>query len=490
MATPYQPKLSDPRKVFGFGKQPLSDYFSVPKGAAFNPAFSPAAQEMLLEDEVMTRDRDVVQRQFEAEDAANALLDNAPNMRNKQIQREILRNPRILETPQYKTINEFLGARQEVRKPNPRSDRVLAPAFAAKIEDPALRSEFQGMIDSGMPFEEASGRIWTMQDNAKQAIQLAEAEVPEEEFETLKRPDGRLDPTAVARRIAQAKREQQAQRYGKDPVDQEIGWLTDAIRTQERVLKADMSAPNPAEDPLFIQLNQALAKAYGEKLNPPAPVVPTPTTGPIPLVPPGEGVVPPPAPGGVDTRDQPNPVSVAPPPGQQAFMDALTPEEAQEQFEKQNQQAVADTEQQAEIDAAWTNEKLKLGSDILKQYPNKDEPYGNPAVLAARAILAQKMATVKKKVGFAGNEIEDLVPYPVMVLQKIGRKPGDVAFKEPQNKRWGTQDVRNTELLEAWARDFLASKGLLQTGSEAETPVEELVIPAEDQALIDKYSAP
>lgn len=445
------PSPTDPRKVFGFGKQPLGDYFNVPKGAAFNPAFSPAAREMIMEDDLYVRDRDALQRTLETEDKANELMDNAPFMRPRQVQKALLDDPRLYNSEAGGQINEWLKSRQEVRKPNPKSDAVLAPQFAEKITDPRRKAEFQRrMVEDGLSFEEARDQHYMDEFNEKQALQLAEAEIPEEEYAALQR-EGRFDPVAVARRVAQQKREQQATRYGKDPLDQEIGTLTDALRNRERVVNA--RGEDPATDALYLKYSERLDEVYGKKLNPPTPAVPVTTTGAIPLVPPGEVA---PAPVVVDTSDQVNPVAVVSP-GQQAFDEGLTPEEVEERSQPP-------TKEQQDVDNAWSQGVQGIAQQVQEIYPDSDELY-SPAVLAARAIYTDKAIDDKetgllKKFGALGK-----TTYAREVLKKIGRKPEDTAFEEPHNLRTGSQEVKNLELLKVWAEELLTRKGLLQKGN-------------------------
>lgn len=478
MATPTQSSrgVQDPRKVFGFGKQTYSDYFGVPKGAAFDPSFSPAARESLLEDELITRERDALQKDLAAQDEAETLLDEAPALNDRQLQRRLLENPRLMGTPQFKNLDEFLTRRQKVRKPNPKSDEVLAPAFAEKITDPRRKAEFQSrIIQDGLSFEEARDLYYQDDFNEKQSIQLAEAGVPETEYETLRR-NGTFDPASVARRVAQAKREQMAPRRSNNPLDQQIDLLRDAIRTRTSVLNA--TGEDPATDPELTNWNRMVNDLYGRRLKEFTPAG-------APVTAPGAGAPAPAVPGAPVA-----PVPEAPPlsPAEQAFRDVLTPEEAREKFEKEREAAATVGKEEEEVNRTWTQAKLDLGADLLKKYPNKDEEYGNPAVLLARSILGQKMAKVQKPIGRAGNTVEELVPYTQYALEGIGRKAGEKAFDEPGNRRWGTQNVTNAEVLEAWARDFLTSKGLLQVGEEP--VVEEIVIPEEDRALLEKYLSP
>lgn len=454
------PTPKDPREFFGFGRRQFSDYFDVPKDAAFNPAFSPAARERLMQDEVAVRGREDLRRQWESEDEANALLDEAPYMRPRQVENRLMGNPRLLATPQGQTLQEFLDSRykrQEQQRERSKAEQSLANYFVRSLDDPLLREDFNQQIAQGVPFEQARDSVWNRQYNQKHEVGLAEAGVPATEFESLKR-NGRYDPVAVAQRVQEAKT---SVSRGKDELDRRIELLTDAMRTRQRVLEAKGEDLN--KDILFNRYNEQLDQAIAQKLG-------EPTALAAPAAPP------PPAPGGE------SPPAVQPPaavpalpqtPNPQAFLEGLPPEEARARYQQQREAQTI----QNEIARAWTGAKKSIGEKVLQVYPDRDEESGNEAVLAARAILGDARVTNP-------DDPETTLPYAWNVLRKAGLQPGEVLFKEPGNERWGTQTVRNTEALREWARDFLQSKGLLQTG---EPTVEDFDISEEDKALLNKY---
>jgi len=455
MATPTQSSrgVQDPRKVFGFGKQTYSDYFGVPKGAAFDPSFSPAARESLLEDELITRERDALQKDLAAQDEAETLLDEAPALNDRQLQRRLLQNPRLMGTPQFKNLDEFLTRRQEVRKPNPKSDEVLAPAFAEKITDPRRKAEFQSrIVQDGLSFEEARDLYYQDDFNEKQAIQLAEAGVPETEYESLRR-NGTFDPASVARRVAQAKREQMAPRRSNNPLDQQIDLLREAIRTRTSVLNA--TGEDPAADPELNNWSRMANDLYGRRLKEFAPdgtPVTTPAPGaPVPVVP---G-----APGSPPQADRPLTE-------EEEFIRDITEGKTPETRARERQQMLAKEEQQKavspvqeEIARTWTQQKNDLQKELEKRYPNKLD-----LLLAARAVAADAMEETDTPIEEAKGRRWDpgqRVPYDVYLLNKIGRNSVMPAFKEPRNERWGTQEVTNQELIREWANDILRKENIV-----------------------------
>lgn len=471
-------KALDPRQAFGFGRRKFDDYFQVPKKAAFDPAFSPVARERLLEDQIATRNQDALQREWAAEDTANQLLDEAPNMRPRQLERELLRDPRVFSTPQGQNLQDFLASRnkrKEARVERSKADQTLSNYFVKGIQDPSLRDDFNIQIANGVPFEQARDDIWRKEYDQKHAVSLAEAGVPPTEYEALKAA-GRFDPILVAQRVAQAKKEGTR---GGGETQKRLDIISDAMSARKRVLDARME--DPAKDAAYQRYSELYDKTAGELMDS--------------WIPPVEAAP-------VNTQDQPNPLTVVPPGGvpaapvapalpealkseeaAAAYMASLTPEEAKARYEENK----VKSQENDQVARAWTQAKKSIGRRIFDTYPDRDEAYGNPAIQAAKAILDDVVVPASE--GDEGNEMGVKIPYADKVLRQIGLKPSDKAFKEPGGARgwWAGQDVRNAELLREWADSFLREKGLIVTGDE-EALVEEISpLQAEADAIADKY---
>lgn len=441
------------KEAFGFASRPLADYFQAPQDAAFDTRYSPTARKALLEDELYRRSTQSLQKDMQAEAEAENILNEAAGLTDAEIEERAISNPRILNTPQFGLIKEFAITRRDKQALNPTSDTLLGPVFAEKITDPDLKAKFQERMVQGISFEDARNQYYNEDFNRKQAVRLAEEGIPEQEYQAFQK-NGLFDPVAVARRVAEERTKRSTRRGLDNPLDQKIDLFRDAVRTRTQLV--EKSGGDPATDPLLLDYSRNLDDAYKARMmelslaTPAAKGAPATPAAPVP----GAPAVP-----AAQAPAPPAPVSI---------QDVPTPEEAQATFQakKQEEEAVG------QIARVWTEAKKNLGSELLQKYPDKDEEYGNPAVLLASAILAGKTVKVQTPIGRAGNMVEELVPYPIYALEQIGKRLEAPAFKEPGNERWGTQDVTNAEVLEAWATDFLTAKGLLQApGAAATQPV-------------------
>jgi hypothetical protein len=113
-----------------------------------------------------------------------------------------------------------------------------------------------------------------------------------------------------------------------------------------------------------------------------------------------------------------------------------------------------------EIASAWTEKKNELQADIEKAYSKKD--------LLGIASAIDRGDTIPEEMVKQGEKIVDefgraeLPSYESYLLQKLKR--AGTAFREPQNKRWGTQDVSQNELLRLWAEQYVREHSGKQSG--------------------------
>jgi hypothetical protein len=307
--------------------------------------------------------------------------------------------------------------------------------FYTKLQedkDPRALQNFQRrMLDEGMSANDAWEAYRVDQFNEPLAQQLAEAGVPREEFDKYRTQSGTFDPVEVSRGIAQTKAAAKASSLGKktaEPIDEEIELLKDAMEQRKKRLEA--TGGDITKDAMFQEYADSLDKAYGQKrlvLRPP----PKPVIGKATQVA-GEA-----------------PKATA---AQATFDVNKSPEENRRIQEQQAVQAQRESGQRKREDTiarAWTDKKLKLTDEIGALYKSPEE-----ILAVANAILSGNPVPVKTKLA-SGNEVEDLVPYRLFLAQKLGRKLTDTAFEEPENERWGTQEVTNDELLREWAESIL-----------------------------------
>ena len=418
-----RPQTQSFEEMFGVGSVPIASYFGLPQGASADTRFSPQARGMLAQGEEYARE----QAAMDAERAAEELLGGAANMTDADIQQQLLRSPKMFGTQAIQPLSGYMQYRQST---SPQTDETLGPVLREQIKDPYHRERFQQrMLDEGLSATDAFDAYRTDEYNMKFETALAEAGVPETEYAKLKTPSGKFIPSAVARAQAASKAAAKLVGTGKkvEPLDEEVEFLKDAIEQRKKIFEATGRADKLAVDPLMLDYISRYEKAANEKLT---------------------ALRPPPQ---IKVSELPATQAVAEVAPAQAFR---TPEERQ----KAVQEAEAAAPIKQAIDSAWTQQKAKLAEQIRKVYGDNPEDI----VLAAQAVLSGEADPEDTSVGdeqLAGAPKPSYLQY---LLRRIGRKPDEVVFAEPDNKRWGTQDVKNDELLNAWARDVLALASQLQ----------------------------
>lgn len=406
-------------EMFGVGKVPIASYFNLPKGASADTQFSPQARELLSQGEDYARE----QAAREAEIAAEELLGGAANMSDDQLQQQLVQNPRLFGTRAIQPLSGYVQYRQST---SPMSDEVLGPVIEAKITDPYHKERFRNrMLEEGLSANDAYDAYLTDEYNNKFEVALAEAGVPETEYAKLRTASGKFDPVAVPRAVAAAKAAAKLSGTGKRvaPVDEEVEFLKDAIEQRQKIFEATGRADKLAEDPVMADYISRYEKAASEKLT---------------------ALRPPPK---VKITELPSEVASPAPAANIPTTGFRTPEERQKAVaEAQNEAPVKQA-----IDTAWTQQKAKLAEQIRKIYGDNPEDI----ILAAQAVLSGEADPEATGVEFEGGQSN----YAKYLLRKAGLKPDDVAFEEPEGKRKtfgiGTQAVKNTELIQAWARDVL-----------------------------------
>jgi hypothetical protein len=417
--------------MFGVGSVPIASYFGLPQGASADTRFSPQARGMLAQGEEYARE----QAAMDAERAAEELLGGAADMTDEEIQGQLTQNPRMFGTQAIQPLSGYMQFRQST---TPQTDVTLGPILREKIQDPYHREQFEKRMLEGASANDAFDAYRTDEYNMKFETALAEAGVPETEYAKLKTPSGKFIPSAVARAQAASKAAAKLVGTGKkvEPIDIRIETLREAL--EERKKRLEARGEDLTKDERYKKLADELDTVYDEKLvgvRPPvAPINPANQPGP-------DGVIKRVAPG------------VARPPVDIEANSDLLPEEkvmlkkqAVQQTEKDKAQAVIDNE----IASAWTKQKSAVQKDIEKQYSKKD------LLSVAKGILRGAAAPGATPLTAEGEPTENYLSY---LLKKIGRVGGDPAFTEPQNKRWGTQVVTNTELLREWAEQYAAENG-------------------------------
>jgi hypothetical protein len=419
--------------MFGFGSVPLTSYFNKTAGSSANTMFSPAARVMLQQEEEMQRQQEAEMRRQQAEQIANQILGQAPGMTEEQMNQELLRNPQVFGGG-LEGLSNYRQFRQQVAPSQ--SDEVLGPAFLKKIADPRHASRFQQrMLQEGMSANDAWEAYRADEHNDKYAVALAEADVPREEYQSLQ-VNGMFDPVAVASRITKAKKEGGTGR-GSQEIDRHLSRMEKLIELKkDQVEEGDTGFEKDKKGqykyPELVNLRNQYEQMVGLSML-------SPEERASALKAQQEAAAAPP----------PAAASTTPVVEEKVTEEVLMPEQrASRQAAKSR-----DEEIKQKIGSAWTQAKNTVERNILRGYAPEDLD------VVAQAIVENKGAPIE-----AGAQLVDTgagaVPerYKEFVLRKLGLSPFDVAFSEPENERWGTQDVTNQELLEVWAKERLKGK--------------------------------
>lgn len=417
-----------PQDLFGFGSVPLSSYFKVPAGASKDTRFSPVARALFEQEEQRAREQEAEDRRLEAEALANQLLGQAPGMSTEQVNQAILSNPSFFGQG-VEGLSKYQQFRTQVAPSQ--SDEVLGPAYLNKIKDPRHAARFQDrMLREGLSANDAWDAYRTDEYNDKYAVQLAEAGIPDTEFQTLQ-VNGMFDPVAVSRRISLANQERTA-RGSQSETDRRLARIDKLLDLQrKRVEEGDTGYEKDKKGnykyPNLVALEQQYESMVAESL----------------LTPEEKASA-------KKQAEEAKKASVAP-----ATVVPETTAKAEDEDElpplpEQRESIKKETERKVSIEqrigSAWTQAKNTIEKNILKKYSPEDLD------LLAEAIVANRAAPLEagaRTIDTGAGAIPER--YSEFILRKLGFNPLDVAFSEPENERWGTQDVTNQELLKVWA---------------------------------------
>lgn len=418
-----------PQEMFGFGSVPLTSYFKTAPGASQDTRFSPAARMLFAQQEEMQREQEAQQRKQQAEQLANQLLGQAPGMSEQQLNQELLRNPAVFGSG-LEGLSRYQQFRQQVAPSQ--SDEVLGPAFLKKITDPRHAERFQQrMLQEGMSANDAWEAYRTDEYNDKHAVALAEAGVPGEEFAALQ-INGKFDPVAVTRRVAQAKKESTT-RSGQPEVDRQLNRLGKVLdiyrkRVPEGEDPYEKDKKGNYKYPDLVALEQQYEKMAIES-----------------LLSPEEKAA---------ARKMEEQAKAA---GAAAPAAPVVEEETTEEVVVPEQQAARQTEKVREqeikqkIGTAWSQAKTNIEGNLLKAYKPDDLDALAKAIVSGSRTPQEALSQLSDEEAARVRN----APYRDYLITRLGLDPYATAFSEPENERWGTQDVTNQELLEVWAKDRL-----------------------------------
>lgn len=469
-----------PEQTFGFGSVPLTSYFKAPPGGSRNTMFSPQARAMLQQGEAYQREQDQIdeqQRQMDADQLVNELLGQAPNLSDDQINQALIQNPNIFRGRDAGMIQNYQQFRQQAATP---ADQKLGEYFYTKIQDDKdprhLQNFKRRMLDEGMSANDAWEAYRRDGFNDQHANSLAELGVPDTEFDQLKNQDGYFDPTLVSRRASLAKADAEARKLGEKahPLDAEIKFLDSSMEARRKHLEA-LQKP-VAGDKVYTDLaaqREAKTAARSLAFNP---VV----AGQAPQ----QEI----SADGVEVRNI-NPTGFTPsaaPQAQATVVDMTQAPEhraaAKAQVDKEIEVKKAQAAVDNEIASAWTEHKNTLQKEIEKKYSQKD-------LLGIASAILRGDPSPQIDTGGQSYETGGYQPsYAEYLLNKLGKDSSSSAFTEPQNNRWGTNEVSNDELLHEWAMQY--QKEHAAKSKSGSSPSGQKVLPVAGSGSRTEYIPP
>ena len=424
--------LQTPAQAFGIAPKTTADFFrasGIPQ--MIEPEqrgmLAPQYQQVILEDQQAELERQRLQGQIDAENAANEFFAQMGDMTPEEASAALYDNPNLFRSSQLPAMQSYIQGKQSF------GNQFLANPIRNKLQDPISQRRFDDYVNEGMEASDAYEAVLGDQHNDQQAISLIEAGVDMDMVNQL-RQQGPIDPVVAAGLAAKAK--QQAALMGTKK--QSMPAISPDIVSRYVETYGEQAPAKIAE------LQNLVAIANG--MAPPA----------APSQPAGAGQS---APAGAsaETMQKSPPAAAARIP---------TAQERRAAEEKAKVQPIID-----EIGKQWTDQKNGFEA-LLEQKGGYKSPQ-DKLVLAAD-IARDEFLPGEGEVTYATKVAHD-------ALKKIGKLPIDTAFEELGNERWGSQRVNYDELAKNWAEDYLRRNGYGPDGNP---------LPAIDKAVQDQKLTP
>ena len=425
--------LQTPAQAFGIAPKTTADFFrasGIPQ--MIEPEqrgmLAPQYQQVILEDQQAELERQRLQGQIDAENAANEFFAQMGDMTPEEASAALYDNPNLFRSSQLPAMQSYIQGKQSF------GNQFLANPIRNKLQDPISQRRFDDYVNEGMEASDAYEAVLGDQHNDQQAISLIEAGVDMDMVNQL-RQQGPIDPVVAAGLAAKAK--QQAALMGTKK--QSMPAISPDIVSRYVETYGEQAPAKIAE------LQNLVAIANG--MAPPA----------APSQPAGAGQS---APAGAsaETMQKSPPAAAARIP---------TAQERRAAEEKAKVQPIID-----EIGKQWTDQKNGFEA-LLEQKGGYKSPQ-DKLVLAADIARGERDEN-----GESLSRDKPLVQE--RVLKQLGVSAAAKAFDELGNQRWGTQEVSYDELAKNWAEDYLRRNGYGPDGNP---------LPAIDKAVQDQKLTP
>ena len=424
--------LQTPAQAFGIAPKTTADFFrasGIPQ--MIEPEqrgmLAPQYQQVILEDQQAELERQRLQGQIDAENAANEFFAQMGDMTPEEASAALYDNPNLFRSSQLPAMQSYIQGKQSF------GNQFLANPIRNKLQDPISQRRFDDYVNEGMEASDAYEAVLGDQHNDQQAISLIEAGVNMDMVNQL-RQQGPIDPVVAAGLAAKAK--QQAALMGTKK--QSMPAISPDIVSRYVETYGEQAPAKIAE----LQNLVAIANGMAPQAAPSQPA--------------GAGQS---APAGASAETmQKSPPAAAP--------RIPTAQERRAAEEKAKVQPIID-----EIGKQWTDQKNGFEA-LLEQKGGYKSPQ-DKLVLAAD-IARDEFLPGEGEVTYATKVAHD-------ALKKIGKLPIDTAFEELGNERWGSQRVNYDELAKNWAEDYLRRNGYGPDGNP---------LPAIDKAVQDQKLTP
>ncbi len=403
--------LQTPAQAFGIAPKTTADFFrasGIPQMIAPEQRgmLAPQYQQVILEDQQAELERQRLQGQIDAENAANEFFGQMGDMTPEEASAALYDNPNLFRSSQLPAMQSYIQGKQSF------GNQFLANPIRNKLQDPISQRRFDDYVNEGMEASDAYEAVLGDQHNDQQAISLIEAGVNMDMVNQL-RQQGPIDPVVAAGLAAKAK--------------------------QQAALMGTKKQSMPAISPDIVS---RYVETYGEQA--PAKIAELQN-----LVAIANGMAPPAAPSQPAGAGQSAPAGAASAQTMQKAPPAAAPriptaQERRAAEEKAKVQPIID-----EIGKQWTDQKNGFEA-LLEQKGGYKSPQ-DKLVLAAD-IARDEFLPGEGEVTYATKVAHD-------ALKKIGKLPIDTAFEELGNERWGSQRVNYDELAKNWAEDYLRRNG-------------------------------
>lgn len=443
--------LQTPAQAFGIAPKTTADFFrasGIPQMIAPEQIgmLAPEYQRAILEGKQAELDRQRLQGQIDAENAANEFFGQMGDMTPEEASAALYSNPTLFRSSQLPAMQSFIQGKQSF------GNQFLTNPIRNKLQDPTSYRRFDDYVNEGMEAADAYEAVLADQHNDQQAISMLEAGVDMDTVNQL-RQQGTIDPVIVAGLSAKAK--QRAALLAKMKPTSAMT-ISPAIMARYVDTYGEDAPAKIAELQAIIDSTNGASSASMQALLGGGPqAVPSPAQ---------QGVSAQPSPAGAASAQT---MQKAPPAAAPRIPTAQERRAAEVRAESQ---PIID-----EIGKQWTEQK----NGFEKMLEDKAGYVSPEQKLIIAADIARNEAI--SDFGNTGTDNPTVTKVAHKIIGDIGKSPFDTAFEELGNERWGSQRVYYEELAKNWAEDYLRRNGYGPDGNP---------LPAIDKAVQDQKLTP